>query len=255
MVLWVACVLSVAPSAPAAEAPPDLKRGLIAHYTFDKDASDSSGNGHNATNKGASPVAEGKLGGAFAFNGTSDHVVVPPAVTKGLAWFTVSLWLKSTQSAASPRSRFWSNPTLIGFSTGGYGSNDFGLMLEGGNPAYFHGLFADGADVSWHSSVVAADDKWHHVALVSQGPRMMLYLDGELLRGEVLLHTGSGATSLGVQAQTPAGGSLGAAGILIGACSEAGNPAYFFRGLIDDVRIWRRALAAHEVASLCAKPH
>jgi len=222
----------------------------VALYTFDKDASDASGNGHHATAKGAKPVSEGKLGGAFAFDGTADHVVVPAGVTKGLTWFSVALWCKTTQSVASPRSRFWSNPTLVGVSTGGYGSNDFGLMLENGKPAYFHGLYGEGADISWFSSAAAADGNWHHVALVNQGPRMMLYLDGELVRGEVLLHGGSGATSLGNQAQTASGSSLGAAGVFIGACSESGSAAYHFRGLIDDVRIWSRALTPEEARAL-----
>lgn len=228
----------------------NLAKELVAHYTFDKDASDASGNGHDGTAKGAKPVAEGKIGGAFAFNGTSDYVAVPAAATKGLTWFTITLWFKTTQLAASPRSRFWSNPTLIGVSTGGYGSNDIGLMLENGRPAYFHGLHADGVDMAWFSGVAAADDKWHHVALVCEGPRIVLYLDGKLAKGEVIRITGGGQDSLGEQAQTAAGMPLGAAGVLIGACRDAGSPAYHFRGLIDDVRIWSRALSAQEVGAL-----
>lgn len=241
--------LSVLPPALATE--PDLKKGLVAHYTFDKDASDSSGNGHDATAKGAKPVAEGKVGGAFAFNGTSDCVAVPPAVTKGLTWFTVALWFKTTQSAGSARTRFWSNPSLLGVSTGGWGSNDLGLMVEHGKIAYFHGLQAVGTDMSWFSSAAVADDKWHHVALVCEGPRMLLYLDGKLAKGEAIRNAGGEQDSLGEQAQTPAGMALGAAGILIGACNEGGtSPAYHFRGLIDDARIWSRALSADEVAEL-----
>jgi len=244
----VGSVESVGSAAEAAA--PDLKKGLVAHYAFDKDASDSSGNGNDGTAKGARPVAEGRLGGAFAFNGTSDCVAVPPAVTKGLTWFTVALWFKTTQSAGSPRTRFWSNPSLIGVSTGGWGSHDFGLMLENGKVAYFHGLQAVGTDMSWFSSAAVADDKWHHVALVCEGPRMLLYLDGKLAKGEAVRNAGGEQDSLGEQAQTAAGMPLGAAGVLIGACSESGSPAYHFRGLIDDVRIWSRALSADEVAEL-----
>ncbi len=244
-------VASLGSVASAADAPaPDLAKGLVAHYTFDKDASDSSGNGNDATAKGAKVVAEGKIGGAFAFNGMSDYVVVPPRVTKGLAWFTVALWFKSTQAAASPRSRFWSNPTLVGFSTGGYGSNDLGLMLEKGRLAYFHGLQAEGTDMSWFSDVAVADDKWHHVALVCEGPRILVYVDGKLTKGEAIRNTGGGQDSLGEQAQTASGMPLGAVGVFVGACSESGSPTYHFRGLIDDLRIWSRALSAAEVAAL-----
>jgi hypothetical protein len=251
LVLSVLYVLSVLSSALAGEAAPDLAKSLVAHYTFNKDASDASGNGHHATSKGGKPVAEGRIGGAFAFDGTSDHVVVPPAVTKGLTWFTVALWFKTAQSAASPRSRFWSNPTLIGVSTGGWGSNDFGLMLEKGRLAYFHGLQAEGTDMSWFSDAAAADDKWHHVALVCEGPRIVLYLDGKLTKGEAIRNAGGGQDSLGEQAQTPAGMPLGAAGVFIGACND-GGASFHFRGLIDDVRIWSRALTIEEVRALAA---
>lgn len=248
--LCLALCLPFVPLVPLLAAP-DLAKGLVAHYTFDKDASDSSGNGHDATAKGAEPVAEGKLGGAFAFDGTSGHVVVPPAVTKGLTWFSVALWFKTAQCAASARTRFWSNPSLIGVSTGGWGSHDFGLMVENGKIAYFHGLQAEGTDMSWFSAAAVADDKWHHVALVCEGPRMVLYLDGKLTRGEAIRNAGGGQDSLGDQAQTASGRALGAAGVFIGACNEGGRPAWHFRGLIDDVRLWGRALSADEVAALC----
>lgn len=246
-VLSVLSVLSVPSPARAGE--PDLKQGLLAHYTFDKDATDSSGNEHHAAAKGARPIAEGKLGGAFAFNGTSDHVAVPPKATTGLTWFTLALWFRTTQVAASPRTRFWSNPTLIGASTGGWGSNDLALMLENGCLAYFHGLQAEGTDTTWWSSQRVADDKWHHVALVCEGQRVRLYLDGKLARGDVVRYSENGQEALGEQAQTAAGNALGPAALFIGANNE-GGANYGFKGLIDDVRIWRRALSADEVAEL-----
>jgi len=221
----------------------------VAHYTFDKDATDSSGRGNHATANGPKAVPDGKLGGAFAFNGTGDHVAVPSKVTAGLTWFTIALWFKTTQAAASPRSRFWSNPGLVSASTGGYASNDLGLMLEGGKPAYFHGLYGRSTDMAWFSDAAAADDKWHHVALVGEGPRVLLYLDGRLLRGTVLGITSNGVRYLGQQAQTAAGDALGDVALFIGACHE-GGANYCFRGLIDDVRIWKRALSAKEVAAL-----
>lgn len=245
---YVSLVLLV-PLLAVAGAAADLAKGLVAHYPFDKDASDASGNANDATSKGPKPVPEGRIGGAFSFNGTSDHVIVPAKVTQGLTWFTVALWFKTTQSAASPRTRFWSNPTLIGAATAGWGSNDLGLTLENGKIAYFHGLQGEGTDMSWFSSLAVADGKWHHVALVDEGPRILVYLDGKLARGEVILNTGGGSASLGEQIQTAAGKSIGATPLFIGASNE-GGPNYAFRGLMDDVRIWNRALSAEEVALL-----
>ena len=169
-----------------------MSKGLVAHYTFDRDATNSIGNGHNAAARRAKAVAEGKLGGAFAFNGTSNHKVVPPKATAGLTCFTVAMWFETTQAAGSPRSRFESNPTLFGVATGGWGSSDVGLMLESGNLAHLHGLQAEGTDTTWWSPQAVANGKWRHVALVCEGPRMRLCLDGRLARGEAIRHTAGG---------------------------------------------------------------
>ena len=56
--LALACLAAAA--ALGGEAP-GLSQGLVAHYTFDKDSSDASGNGHNAENHGAKAVAQGTL--------------------------------------------------------------------------------------------------------------------------------------------------------------------------------------------------
>ncbi len=88
------------------------------------------------------------------------------------------------------------------------------------------------------------------MALVCEGPRILVYVDGKLTKGEAIRNTGGGQDSLGEQAQTASGMPLGAVGVFVGACSESGSPTYHFRGLIDDLRIWSRALSAAEVAAL-----
>ena len=233
----------------------DLARGLIVHYPFDKDASDASGKGHHGEAHGATPVAGGSLGGAFSFDGVDDYVSIPARATGGLTAATFALWVKTTQARASPRGGFWAHPTLLGAATDGYGSGDLGLMLKGGNVAYFHGLTPDERDLSWSSEVSVSDGTWHHIALVNAGPLVLLYVDGRLARGEAF-SLGGGASPLGVQSDTPSGGTVCTAPLLIGASNHAfarASAASFHRGLIDDVRIWNRALAAREIAALCAK--
>jgi hypothetical protein len=228
-----------------------LSRGLRAYYPFDKNASDHGGGGHDAENRGAAAVADGKFGGAFSFDGSRGHVSVPPAVTTGLRWATVSLWVRTTQSVGRERTAFWTNPTLVGASTPGYGSRDFGLMLEKGKAAYFHGLFREGVDFSWLSEEFVADGGWHHIAWVNAGPHARLYVDGTLARGEALAHPGP--VSRGRLAHTPCGGRVGKSQAYVGACHQGvggAGAAYFYRGVIDDLAIWSRALSAREVAAI-----
>ncbi len=234
----------------------EVTRGLIAHYRFDKDASDASGNGRHAENHGATLVAGGKFGSAFSFDGADDYVSIPSGVTRGLASATFALWVKTTQSKAKPRGSYWTNPALLGVATAAYGSGDLALMIEKGNVAYFHGLPPEDRDMSWFSEKSVNDDRWHHIALVNAGPLVLLYVDGRLARGEAF-RTGGGTKRLGVRSDTSSGRALGSAPFFIGATNVALGrrtcAGCFYRGLIDDVRIWNRALRAAEVAAICTK--
>jgi hypothetical protein len=236
--------------------PADLAHGLVLYYPFDKDASDASGKGHHGVNRGATVVEKGRFGGAFQFDGAKSYVAIPPAATEGLLWATVSLWVKTTQAAANPRAQFWMNPTLIGVSTGGWGSNDFAVVLENGKAAYFHGLFQEGVDMSWFSDAAVNDDAWHHIAWVNEGPAVRLYVDGRLVKGEAFVNAGGSTQSVGELEHTAAGRRVGKAGVFLGASHaghEGGGAACFFRGLMDDVAIWSRALSAEEVAAIAAR--
>jgi tetratricopeptide (TPR) repeat protein len=232
----------------------ELAKGLILHYTFDKDVSDTSGKGHHGTNQGATVVAQGKFGGALSLDGQDDHVAIPPGATQELEAWTFALWLQTAHAEAQSRRQYWSNPTLLGTSTPGYGSCDVGLMLKNGNVAYFHGLSADSGDVSWASTKAVNDGAWHHIALVNAGPLTLLYVDGRLTRGQAAT-IWRGISPLGVVSDTGSGSRLCSAPFLIGATNlalKSTRPTAFYRGLIDDLRIWNRPLRAQEVAALWA---
>lgn len=245
------CALAASRGAAAADAV-DLRRGLMVHYPLDKDASDASGKGHHAKSHGATPVAGGRIGGAFAFDGKDDYLAIPVEATQNRLRFTIALWLKTTQREAQPPEAFWQHPTLLGGATNGWGSRDLSLMLGNGCAAYFHGLYAGGKDMSVFTGTQLADDRWHHVALVGEGPRVFLYVDGRIANGDGSAHTGP-IMPLGKVTQTASGQSLGTSPLFLGACANAHpspTPTFHYRGLLDDVRIWDRALGAKEIAAL-----
>ncbi len=253
---FMAAAIGLALSLPAAAASskPDLAKGLVLHWPLDKDASDTSGHGLDGTIHGATPVAKGRVGGAFNFDGADDYISIPPKATSGLLWATFAMWVNTTQSLAN--SLFWRNPALMGVATGGYGSRDMALMLKEGRPAFFHGLFQEGADVAWFSRVSIADGKWHHIALVNRGPRTCLYVDGRKVPGEAFLFGSSGGRYLGPMRDAVAGREIGATRLFLGATNFPGKsgetPVAFYRGLIDDFRIWRRPLTPADIAALMA---
>lgn len=253
-VLAAPILLALALPAPAGSPKPDLAEGLVLHWPLDKDASDASGHGLHGTVHGATPVAEGRIGGAMSFDGSNDYIAIPPKATVGLVWATIAMWVKTTQSFAD--NLFWRNPALAGVATGGYGSRDLAVMLREGRPAFFHGLFQEGADVAWFSEAFVADGKWHHIALVNRGPRVALYVDGRKTPGKAFLFGSSGGRYLGRMREAVAGNAIGATGLFLGATNlssgSGGSPVAFYRGLLDDFRIWRRPLTPSYLAALLA---
>jgi hypothetical protein len=85
------------------------------------------------------------------------------------------------------------------------------------------------------SEIVITDGQWHHVGLVYDfdGLHRHLYVDG----AEVAKDT------------DPVGGVGSNGGLYFGAGPSL-DPATFFSGLIDDVRIYDEVLSAEEVADL-----
>ena len=77
------------------------KGGLAAHYTFDGNSNDVSGNNNNGTVNGATLVADrfGNANSAYKFDGTSDHITVPYTGTMKIEGdLTVSFWVNREKS-------------------------------------------------------------------------------------------------------------------------------------------------------------
>ena len=132
--LYLCVMISTFDTAEPAHGENTLDRGLIAHYPFDQDTADVAAR-RPATNHFATPVADGRIGGALAFDGKSSYVALPMDLTAGLRQWSFSLWVRTKQSDAKPREQFWKNPTILGVATPGPGSADFGITTENGRAA------------------------------------------------------------------------------------------------------------------------
>ena len=82
------------------------------------------------------------------------------------------------------------------------------------------------------SETVITDGQWHRIGLVWDGSLRKLYVDG-----------------VEVAEDTQPGLEGSQMGLYIGT-GKAMAPGTYFSGLIDDVRIYRRALSADEIAVL-----
>ena len=226
-----------------------LTSGLLGLWSFDgKDvvngvAMDRSGNGNNGNLGG--PVATstfykpGKIGQSFQFDGVDDQVKVfnnGTIFNPGTSNFTYSAWVKVSGGSGTRM--------IIGMYNGGIGLVQF--YISGSNFASFVIRDSSAVTSTAAGSTALNDGQWHHVVGVrtgGSGGGPLVYVDG------VLVNTGStGIANVSVPCTTLfIGGSITSA-----VCSD--NPATanesFFNGLIDDVRIYNRALSATEIKAL-----
>jgi hypothetical protein len=220
--------------------------GLVGYWNLDQGtgavASDVSGYADHGAVSGAT-WQEGVINGALHFDGQNDYVLIGPA--SSLSYVTNS----SFTFAA------WARPDDVPS-----GSNGYGIFLRVGvHPTYFFGL-SYGADQRFYAQVINASESfvtlrsdqigpgaWHHVAMVvdDSAKRLYLYLDGAPVSGSPVSYSGAL-----MDLNRGAGESYSAGEYYIGSGKpDRGAGSYFarhFKGLIDDVRIYDRALSPEE---------
>jgi hypothetical protein len=202
----------------------DLNAGLVAHYPFNGNAQDVSGNGNHGTEHGKVSYLEGKLGQAASFNGSS-YVSIPkiPGLTnKSLAGFTVSLWTKL------PKGISGTNQLIEGHTSS-----------PGRGEIYIEGNTSQGFAVSGSSTLTfsLAVEKWVHLVGVYDSNTQIHKM---YVNGETKTKTKSSNKHLTITT-----------GFNVGRDYEGSSQ--YFRGQIDGIRLYKRALSADEVKQLYTK--
>jgi hypothetical protein len=218
-----------------------LQDGLVAHWTFDEGsgtiAYDSAGN-NDGTIYGATWTT-GKLDDALIFDGNNDYVQIPNNQSQQISTnqITVSAWIKLNEDVGNTQRRIVCKQEIPNCSWGleifgkSYGSST-------GNQIVFHD--SDGSTVYYNcvSATHLNTGQWYHIVATDNEGAVRIYLNGLL---DTLNNKGAG----GIPSQINAPIDI-----------SKTNPdfSFFFKGLIDDVRIYDRALSAAEVAQLYAIP-
>jgi hypothetical protein len=169
-------------------------------------------------------LASGRVDGALVFDGVNDSLEAGtgPAVT-GQGPFSVAAWIQSTGSGTQV---IVQQRSPAGFD----GEYQLGLSPAGQVRWWTFGGGAMGFDVTSGRSV--SDGAWHHVAAVRRADGTgEIYIDGALDRS-----------------QAAPSRTLAALAVYVGA--DGRDHSNYFKGSLDDVRIYARALSAAEVAAL-----
>lgn len=234
---------------------------LVAYWSFDagsgSTAADTSSHGldnSGTLENGASWNSYG-LGGSLTFDGTDDYVDVVDTTDINLATYgqrTIAAWFYVDDKDISSRKQ-------VIYKEGG-ANRGLNIYVDSGR-IYVGGWNAVASESGWSGTFLSTDQinsgQWHHVALVLDGGpsvasgELEAYLDG------VLFGTGSGS-QLWLH-----GGDIGIGrvdGLADGLSSltkfhsgNATNDAHGFAGMIDEVRVYNRALTVSAIATLAAE--
>jgi chitodextrinase len=196
--------------------------GLVAAYSFDEGsgpvAADASGNGNTGAISGAAWAAQGRFANALSFDGVDDWVTISDAASLDL---TTGMTLEA-----------WVFPT----APGGWRT----LVLKEQTSHLAYAMYANtdtdrpsgevfttsSADVRGPASLLL--NGWTHVAVTYDGAVLVMYINGTPVASRDV--SGSIATSAGA--------------LRIGGNGVWGE---YFQGLIDEIRIYHRALTAGEI--------
>lgn len=205
-------------------------KGLRSHFTFDGTASDSGPARNHGSPEGGVVYVAGKIGRAVLLDGSKDGIRLGGALgLHGTDW-TVALWVKSTT-----RSR-----TFVIHSWGPEGKAKESFTLHISDSAHVVSVFQSGEGALASIPVTdALDGNWHHIAFartVERGaPHGMIrgYLDARLVHSSRASRPQTRATKTA-----------------IGCCVGDYSPNTRYQGLIDDLRVYERALSLGEIREL-----
>ncbi len=198
---------------------------LIGHWTLDDGvgatAVDSAASNDGTVNNVT--WTTGPLGGALELDGTNGYVSVPSAPTLQLtSALTIAGWVKGDVWGTG------SDVDIIARKGDG-DPNNYQFAIKNGLAT----MFLDDSDSAGLSgNTVLSSGHWYHVAATWNGSEVRIYVDGVLDKDPPDLRGGT----IGTDTRPLYIGGRGTSDVL--------------DGIVDDVRIYNRALSAAEVAAL-----
>ncbi|HSC92403.1 MAG TPA: LamG-like jellyroll fold domain-containing protein [Gaiellaceae bacterium] len=218
----VVTVSNVAPPPPT---------GLVAAYGFEAGAgttvADASGNGHAGTISGPLWVTTGRYGNALSFDGVNDWVTIPDANDLDLATgMTLEAWVRPTTVSGSWR-------TVLLKEAGGTMAYALYAAADTGAPSGH--VVTGGTERILRGSSTLPTAAWSHLAVTYDGSALRLYVGGTQVATSAVAGT--------VDAST-------------GVLRIGGNNIWpeWFSGLIDEVRVYNRALSQAEIQTDSTTP-
>ncbi len=200
---------------------------LIAWWPLDegegRDVFDWSGQGNHAEIIGSPQWVVGQIDGALSFSGGYDEYVDcgNAASLNITAAITLSVWVK-TNDAGNAEDNPYITKDNSSYALRHGADNSIGFYIYDSNSPFSATYIVN----SGFNGV------WHHLAGTYDGSNLNLYIDGEL------------------KATTAHVGSIDISTFNVNIGSDAAQTWMWYNGLIDDVRIYNRALSQQEIQQI-----
>ena len=185
-------------------------------------ATDSSGYGNDAIFQGAPVwVDDGKLGKALKFNGSSDYLAAPDSESLDINGdqLSIAAWINGEDWSAA-------NHILRKVADTGTGSI-YMIRVQPDSVRVY--LNTSAGETIVQGTTVLPTNEWNHTALTYDGAQALIYVNGQV---DIAMDVSGEVTQSDNE-------------LRIG----RGEPAGYFMGMIDDVRLYNHALTESELLS------
>jgi hypothetical protein len=215
----------------------NLDSNLVAYYPFDGNTNDYSGNGLNLTNTGATLITDrnGNLSAAYSFDGIDDFMKVSDNPLLDLSnELTISFFfqineLPSTYSAIIAKG-------LIFTGSPDYPKHTYGIGVGKNGKIHLDFVYKEASVLKRQALIhdLPSFEVWHHIAMTYKNGEIRYYLDGFLIIkkdiGDYTLNQNNIPLYVGTE--------------------DYLHATEFFKGSLDDIRIYSRALNDTEIREL-----
>ncbi len=200
---------------------------LVGYWPFNGNANDATGNGHNGVVNGATltPDRFGNPNSAYSFNGIDNVIEINPGIN--LDTFTISFWYKTSTTTV--------HAGLVAMHrNSSYNSSYLTQLYNGKGNVYITSTTSSVFSVTDNSN--SNDNLWHHFICIYDHDSLKLFID------DILVAADTASFDIN-QTSLP---------LSFGAFRNSTNTGYvgFYEGVLDDIRIYNRALNQSEITSL-----
>lgn len=219
-------------------APVPLAQDMVAFWRGETDGTDLIGGYAGTFYAGSTPATPrvtewGKVGGAFAFDGSS-YVQVAAAPALSPPQVTLEAWVYPTMLSSI------ASQAIIARGSSTDTTQTWCLALLGGIPQFLsYGNVPGGAltEMTLAGPAAIPLNAWTHLAATFDGATKVLYLNGTQVASQ---------GGLGALIYDPA-----PVPVTIAATWVNNAPAGLFTGMIDEISLYRRALTYSEIFDIC----